>query len=331
MTILLSGSLAFDYIMNFPGYFEDHILPDKIHMLNVSFLVESLDRQRGGVAGNIAYNLGLLRQQCRVVGAAGIDFDEYASELEELGIDMSGIWTVADQVTASAFITTDRADNQITGFFPGAMARAGEQSILDWIEGVEIAVVSPTAPEAMELHVRELRETGTPYLYDPGQQIIALSPSALREGVEGARILAANDYELAMIEEKTGLSRDEIIASVPTVVDTLGDLGSTIYDGGEVHNIPSVPAWSVVDPTGAGDGYRAGLLAGYCNGLPWEVSGRVAATAATYVVEQKGTQAHDYSVEEFCERFAEAFPDHAPALRELFPEGSQGSNAAGAD
>lgn len=317
--------------MNFPGYFEDHILPDKIHMLNVSFLVESLDRQRGGVAGNIAYSLGLLRQECRVVGAAGIDFDEYASELEELGIDTSGIWTVPDQVTASAFITTDRADNQITGFFPGAMARAGEQSILDWIDGVAIAVVSPTAPEAMELHVRELRETGTPYLYDPGQQIIALSPSALREGVEGARILASNDYELAMIEEKTGLSRDEIISMVPTVIDTLGDLGSTIHDGGEVHDIPSVAAWSVVDPTGAGDGYRAGLLAGYCKGLPWEVSGRIAATAATYVVEQKGTQGHDYSVEEFIERFSEAFPDYVQYLDALFGKNSQRWNAAGAD
>lgn len=307
--------------MNFPGYFEDHILPDKIHVLNVSFLVESLDRQRGGVAGNIAYSLGLLQQPCRAVGPVGEDFDDYAEALEALNVDLSGVWRVEDAVTASAFITTDRSDNQITGFFPGAMARAGELSVANVLDGVTIGVVSPNAPEAMERHSREMRDAGIPYLYDPGQQIVALSGAALTDGLKGAQILACNDYELAMVEEKTGLSREQIIEDVPVVVVTLGELGSTIYaDGGDPIEVPAVLAKSVVDPTGAGDGFRAGLLAGYMRGYSWEVTGRIAATAATYVVEQKGTQAHSYTPDEFGERFGEAFSDYRAEIDSLFVE-----------
>lgn len=316
--ILLSGSVAFDYIMNFPGYFEDHILPDKIHVLNVSFLVESLDRQRGGVAGNIAYSLGLLQQPCRLVGAVGDDFDDYADALSALNVDLAGVRRIDGEVTASAFITTDRSDNQITGFFPGAMSRSDDLSILDHLDGIRIGVVSPTAPAAMERHARELREAGVPYLYDPGQQIVALPGGAIRDGLTGAHILACNDYELAMVEEKTGLDREQIIEMVPVVVVTLGELGSTIYAEGETYEIPSVQAWSVIDPTGAGDGYRAGLLTGYLNGSGWDLSGRIAATAATYVVEQKGTQEHSYSMDEFVERFVEAFPEYEADVRSVF-------------
>lgn len=316
--ILLSGSLAFDYIMNFPGYFEDHILAEKIHVLNVSFLVDSLDRKRGGVAGNVAYSLGLLQQPCRIMATVGDDFDDYRSTLEGLGVDTSGIKAYSTEVTASAFITTDRADNQITGFFPGAMSHAGQLSILDSADDIEIAVISPTAPDAMERHVTELREHEIPYLYDPGQQIIALSPGALRSGIEGAQILASNDYELAMIEEKTGLSRQKIIDTVPIVVVTLGELGSMIYTDDEVYQIPSAPARSVVDPTGAGDGYRAGLLAGWRRGLTWDQTGRVAALAATYVVENKGTQEHRYSVGEFAQRLSSTFPELADITDALF-------------
>ncbi len=316
--IRVSGSLAFDYIMSFPGYFEDHILPEKVHVLNVSFLVDSLDRQRGGVAGNIAYSLALLQQPCQLVGTVGDDFEDYAEVLSSMGVDLSTVHTYSGEVTASAFITTDRADNQITGFYPGAMSRAGEISITDHSNGVEIAVVSPTAPAAMERHVTELREAGIAYLYDPGQQIISLSASALRAGVEGARILAANDYELAMIEEKTGMSRQAIIESVPVVVVTFGELGSTIYADGQTHQIPSVPARTLADPTGAGDGYRAGLLASWRSGLPWDVAGRIAALAGTYVVEQPAPQAHSYTPAEFAERFQSAFPDLAGATDAIF-------------
>lgn len=304
--------------MNFPGYFEDHILPDRIHVLNVSFLVESLDRQRGGVAGNIAYNLGLLGQPCRLVGTVGNDFEEYRADLTELGIDLAGVVVLEDMVTASAFITTDRADNQITGFFPGAMSNAGEYDIGSQLDGAQIAVVSPTAPVAMRRHVDELVAAELPFLFDPGQQVVALSADDIRAGVEGAFMLAANDYELAMIEDKLELTRDQIVDRVPVVAVTFGDLGSTLHAEGETYEIPPSEPWRVVDPTGAGDGYRAGLLAGYTRGLGWEAAGRIASATAAFVVEQKGTQAHRYSRDEFRERFSAEFSDYADALDPLF-------------
>lgn len=319
MTVLLSGSLAYDHIMVFPGHFEDHIIPDKIHVLNVSFLVDSLDRLRGGVAGNIAYSLALLGTPCRVVATAGVDFDEYRSALERVGVDTSGIHIIDRERTASAFITTDRADNQITGFYPGAMARARDVSVNEHREDVQLGVISPTDPEAMIRHVREFADAGVPYVFDPGQQIIALSGSALSEGVKSARMLIGNDYEFAMIGDKTGKSRDELIRACETVVVTYGDLGSTIYDnhGQSEFRIPAARATSVVDPTGAGDGYRAGLIHGMLAGLSWEEAGRMGSQAATFVVEVKGTQSHEYTAAEFARRFSESFPEYTDAVRAL--------------
>lgn len=314
LTVVISGSVAFDHIMVFPGHFEDHILPDKIHILNVSFLVDSLDRLRGGVAGNIAYSLGLLRQPVRVVATVGTDFDSYREELGALGIDTSGVIVIDNELTASAFITTDRADNQITGFYPGAMAKAGEYAITDALNGVELAIVSPTAPEAMRRHVRELAESNTSYMFDPGQQIIALPPTSLREGIENAEILIGNDYEFAMMSEKTGMSRDDLLAACPVVVVTYGELGSHIYVDDVRYEIPAVSPKAVVDPTGAGDGYRAGLVAARLAGLPWDAAGRVGSLAATFVVEVKGTQSHHYSFTEFENRFNIEFPDYADSL-----------------
>lgn len=319
MTVLLSGSLAFDHIMVFPGHFEDHILPDKIHVLNVSFLVDSLDRLRGGVAGNIAYNMALLRQPCRLAATVGTDFEEYRAVLDSMGVDTSGIHVIDDELTASAFITTDRADNQITGFYPGAMGKAAEVAVADHLDGVVLGVVSPTAVDAMRQHAREFAEAGVDYVFDPGQQIISLPGSSLREGIEGARILIANDYELAMISEKTSLARGELISACPTVVVTFGELGSTIYDnhGSSEYRIPAVRARKVVDPTGAGDGYRAGLLSAMLAGLSWDEAGRVASLAATFVVEVKGTQSHGYSFDAFAERFVQAFPEYAASVDSL--------------
>jgi adenosine kinase len=299
--------------MVFPGHFEDHILPDKIHILNVSFLVDSLDRLRGGVAGNIAYNMALLNQPCRIVATVGTDFDTYRDVLSSMGVDTSRVTTIDNELTASAFITTDRADNQITGFYPGAMAKAGEHAVLDHVDGVELGVISPTAPDAMRRHAREFVEAGVPYVYDPGQQIISLSPNALREGIEGAQILIGNDYEFAMMADKSGLSREDLLVACPVVVVTFGELGSRIHIDGQEINIPAVRPALVADPTGAGDGYRAGLIAAHLAGLPWEVAGRVASLAATFVVEVKGTQSHHYSLEEFAARFRTQFPDFADA------------------
>lgn len=318
MTVLLSGSLAFDHIMVFPGHFEDHIIPDKIHILNVSFLVDSLDRLRGGVAGNIGFNLALLRQSCRIVATVGTDFDEYRNVLAAMGIDTSGIVVVPNELTASAFITTDRSDNQITGFYPGAMSRSSEYGVTGYLDEVRLGIVSPTAPDAMRRHAAELAGAGVPYLFDPGQQIIALSPSALRDGIESAEILIGNDYEFAMISEKTGLSRDDLIQVCPTVVITFGELGSHIYSGGVQYDIPAVRPRKVVDPTGAGDGYRAGLVAASLAGLAWDAAGRMGALAATYVVEVKGTQEHRYSLDDFGHRFTEEFPEFAYAVDAFF-------------
>jgi adenosine kinase len=303
--------------MVFPGHFEDHILPDKIHILNVSFLVDSLDRLRGGVAGNIAYNLALLKQPCRVVATVGTDFDSYRATLDAMGVDTSAIVTIEDELTASAFITTDRADNQITGFYPGAMARAGQLSMAPHLAGVRVGIISPTAPDAMRRHARELRDSGVAYMYDPGQQIVSLAPNALREGIEGADILVGNDYEFAMMTDKTGLSREDLIEIVPTVVVTYGELGSHIFNGGDKFEIPAARPTAVVDPTGAGDGYRAGLVAGVEAGLPWETAGRIGALAATYVVEVKGTQSHAYELCAFAARFDETFPEHAGTVDAL--------------
>lgn len=314
LTVVVSGSVAFDHIMVFPGHFEDHILPDKIHILNVSFLVDSLDRLRGGVAGNIAYSLGLLRQPVRVVATVGTDFDSYREDLGALGVDTSGVVVIEHELTASAFITTDRADNQITGFYPGAMARAGEYSIGGTLDGARLAIVSPTAPDAMRRHVRELADSDVPYMFDPGQQIIALPPTALRDGIEGAQILIGNDYEFAMISEKTGMSREDLFRACPVVVITYGELGSHIHVDDQLLEIPAVAPSAVVDPTGAGDGYRAGLVAARMAGLDWDAAGRVGSMAATFVVEVKGTQSHRYLFTEFANRFDIEFPGYAGSL-----------------
>lgn len=319
LTVLLSGSLAYDHIMVFPGHFEDHILPDKIHVLNVSFLVDSLDRLRGGVAGNIGYSLALLAAPCRIVATVGVDFDEYRAVLEELGVDTSGIHVIQDERTASAFITTDRSDNQITGFYPGAMTKARNVAVADHLDGVNLGVISPTDPEAMIRHSRELAAARIPFLFDPGQQIIALSGSALDEGIASARMLIGNDYEFAMISEKTGKTRDELIRACQTVVVTYGELGSTIYDdrGLREYRIPAARATKVVDPTGAGDGFRAGLIRGMLDGMPWDAAGRLASQAATFVVEVKGTQSHRYTLDEFVRRFSESFPEYADSVSTL--------------
>jgi adenosine kinase len=317
LTVVLSGSLAFDHIMVFPGHFEDHILPDKIHILNVSFLVDSLDRLRGGVAGNIGYSLALLHQPCRIVATVGVDFDEYRAVLDDIGVDTRHIVVIDNELTASAFITTDRADNQITGFYPGAMASAAETSLVEHLDGASVGVVSPTAPAAMVRHAGEFAEAGVPYMFDPGQQIIALTPSALRSGIQRAEILVGNDYEFAMMSEKTGFSREDLIRSCPTVVITYGELGSQIFHGDEKIDIPAAPPTAIVDPTGAGDGYRAGFLAGMLGGFSWDAVGRIASLAATYAVEVKGTQGHHYTLEAFADRFDRTFPEFAGAIERL--------------
>lgn len=310
--VLVTGSLAFDQIMDFPGKFQDHILPDKLHMINISFLVEERRVQRGGCAANIAYGLSLLGERAAIVAAAGHDFAGYRAYLEDLGVDVSGIRIFEDLPTAACFITTDRADNQITGFHPGAMARARELSLEAAAAAGEpkpaFAVVAPDDPEALIRHCREAKRAGVPLVFDPSFQVVALDGDALREAARGARVVLVNDYEYAVFQDKTGFGERDLLDLAPIWVVTLGEKGSRIaVTGGETIEVPAAPAREVVDPTGAGDAYRAGFVAGLLRGFDLAVCGRMGSVSAVYAVERYGTQAHRFTREEFAARYHEAF------------------------
>jgi adenosine kinase len=310
MNIVITGSIAYDYLMTFPGCFSEHILPERIAHLSVSFLVDSMVRQRGGVATNIAYSLALLGERPRVMATAGQDFEDYRAWLEIQGVDTGAIRIIADDFTASFFVSTDRDNNQIAMFYTGAMAHARALSFHDLAGGpIDLAVISPNDPAAMVRYVTECRELGIPYLYDPSQQIIRLSSAELRAGIDGARLLMVNTYEFEMIREKTGLAQEAIIAGPETCVITRGDQGSEIYTRGEMIQVPIVPPRQVVDPTGVGDAYRAGLIKGLALHAPWSVAGAMGAVAAAYVLEVKGTQNHCYTRAEFVARFRRHFDD----------------------
>jgi len=313
-SIVVSASLAFDYIMTFPGSFKDHILPDKVHVLSVSFLFDSMRRHRGGVAGNIAYNLALMGEPPTVAGAGGSDFQSYRMAFERLDIDMSLVVDVADELTGSAFMTTDLDNNQIAGFFPGASSHAGAISVTEVAAGARAGVVGATTPEAMRRHVTEMAGAGCPVLYDPSQQVVALTAEDLAAGIEAAWAVAGSDYELAIMSQKTGIGVDELARRVPLLITTYGEQGSELRAGGEITRIPAVPAEPLIDPTGGGDAYRAGLLKGLLCGFDLTVSGRLASLAATYAVERRGTQEHGYSPEEFVARFDRAFPGESGVI-----------------
>ncbi|MEX1046510.1 MAG: carbohydrate kinase family protein [Actinomycetota bacterium] len=312
MSILVTGSIAFDNIMDFDGHFKDHILPEKVHVLSVSFLVDTLKRQHGGAAANISYNLALLGEHPCILAAVGDDFAEYRAWLESHGVDCQSIRVVPGEWTASAFITNDRDNNQITGFYPGAMRGAAGLS-LDKVDGdVGLAVVSPDDPAAMARYPAECRERGIPYVYSPGQQIVALSSESLLDGLKGARCVIGNDYEMQMIAEKTGMPTEEFLNHAEVAVTTMGEGGSIIETADGRIELPAAAAVRVVDPTGAGDAYVAGVARGLMRDEPPEVYGRVAAMAGTYAVENYGTQGHSYSMEGFATRYREAFGQELP-------------------
>lgn len=316
----MTGSLAFDHIMRFPGYFKDNILPDKIHMFNVSFVVSSLTRQRGGTGGNIAYSLALLGQPPRLFASAGHDSAEYLDELRVIGVDTSAV-DVCDDFTASAFIMTDNANNQITGFYPGAMNRAGERALREVLApGTALAIVSANSLAAVRRYTAECRDLGIPYVHDLGMSLPILTDQDLVEGLTGAEVLIGNDYEMALISERTGFDRDELRRRATIIVTTFGEQGSEIDHQGETHRIPVAAADPMVDPTGAGDAYRAGLVLGLTRGFPLPVAGRIASLAATYAVEHLGTQAHTYTPAAFAERFNRTFPDVPPLTASLSVE-----------
>lgn len=315
-TVAVTGSLAYDLIMDFPGNFKDHILPDKLHVINMSFLVGELKKQRGGCAANIAYTMALLRTPTRIVAAAGRDFDEYAEWLGSRGMDTGGITVFDDEITASCYITSDRVGNQITGFHPGAMKRAGEISLKASLSngGARFCIVAPDDPDGMLRHCDEARELGIPLVFDPSFQVIAFEGERLMAGARGAFALILNDYEFAMFQQKTGRERDDLLErDIEMIIVTYGEKGSEIYRRGqEPVVIPSARADDVVDPTGAGDAFRGGFLAGLVRGYDLALSGRMGSVAAAYAIENHGTQNHDYTTEEFWERYTANFG--APAL-----------------
>lgn len=308
MSVVLTGSIAYDYIMSFPGFFKDHILPEKIHEISVSFLVDSMKKQRGGIATNIAYNLALLGERPKIMATVGEDFEDYRRWLELHSIDTSAIIAIPDEFTASFFVSTDKSQNQIASFYTGAMAHAHLVSFKDHVNGgIELAVISPNDPRAMVQYVAECKELGLSYIYDASQQIIRLSGEDLREGCTGSKMIVLNDYELEMLKNKTGWNDDEIAASTETLIVTYGENGSKIFNGGRVFEIPAAKPRQYGEPTGAGDAYRAGIVKGMMHQLSWEFTGRLGSLAATYALEEHGTQNHRYELPEFVERFIQEF------------------------
>jgi adenosine kinase len=311
MNVVVTGSIAWDYLMRFPGRFVDHILPDQLHHISLSFLVDDMRRQRGGCAANVAYNLALLGERPWLMGTVGQDFREYRAALEAHGVDTSLVRDELDLFTASFFVNTDQDGNQIASFYTGAMARARSLSFhgLD-LRPIDLVVISPNDPEAMAKYARECGDLGLSYMYDPSQQIVRLTGQVLRAGLSGCDVLVVNEYESVLLQEKTGLSAEELrSAPARASVVTLGPEGAHIWAEGELHAIPPVPPRRISDPTGVGDAFRAGLIKGMALHLPWELAGRVAALAATYSLEQLGPQTHSYTPAEFVARFREHFDD----------------------
>ncbi|MEF3275616.1 MAG: carbohydrate kinase family protein [Chloroflexus sp.] len=322
MKIVVTGSLAFDYIMDFPGYFKDFMLSDKAHIISVSFLVDSMRKLRGGVAGNIAYNLALLGERPLIVGSAGHDFGTYRAWLEEQGVDTSGIRIIEHEFTSSCFINTDQANNQIVAFYAGAMGYDHQNSLLErGLTANDLVLISPTNPAAMRRFALECQQMGVPYIFDPGKQTPRLDPDLLEVGIRGAKVLISNDYEFGMMSRCLGISEAQLIAQAPITVVTRGVEGSQIYvDGQLAANIPVAPVAEVRDPTGAGDAYLAGIAFGLVRQLPLDITGRIAALCAAYAIEERGCQEHRFTPTQFAERYRAAFGCDLPLTTFAFQE-----------
>jgi adenosine kinase len=306
MSILVCGSIAYDTIMVFRDQFKNHILPDQIHILNVAFLVPDMRREFGGCAGNIAYSLKLLGEDPLIMATVGHDFDLYERRLDQLGLSRRHVKRVADQFTAQAFITTDIDDNQITAFHPGAMSNTHENRIAE-ASGVRLAIVSPDGRQGMVEHAGDLARARIPYILDPGQGLPMFSGEDLLAMLAGARALTVNDYEARMVEQKTGLTVAELARRVEAVVVTRGAEGSEIHTGGAQVRVPAVKPDALVDPTGCGDAFRAGLLHGLAQGWDWPRSARLASLMGSIKIAFRGGQNHKPSRGEIERRFLEAF------------------------
>ena len=306
MSALICGSYAYDTIMVFHDKFKNHILPDKVHMLNVSFLVPDMRREYGGCAGNIAYNLKLLGGDPLPMATVGSDFDLYANWMDRCGIPRTHIKVYTSTFTGQAFITTDEDDNQITAFHPGAMSLSHENKVSD-AEGASIGIVSPDGRDGMIEHAEQFAEADIPFIFDPGQGMPMFNGDDLLRFTEQATWITLNDYEAQLFEERTGLSPHEIAERVEALIITRGGEGSYIYTAQRRIDIPAAAVATLSDPTGCGDAYRAGLLYGLMNDMDWETTGRIASLLGAIKIEKHGTQNHQFTRDEFDQRFQEAF------------------------
>jgi adenosine kinase len=306
MTALICGSMAYDTVMMFEGKFRDHILPDRLHVLNVAFLVPSMRRNFGGCAGNIAYNLKLLGGDGLIMAAVGHDFAAYSAWLEASRLPLTHVRIVADQFTAQAYITTDLENNQITAFHPGAMNYSHLNRVSD-SSGITLGIVAPDGRQGMLEHAEQFAAAGVPFVFDPGQGLPMFGQAELRDFIGRAAWVAVNDYEASLLAERTGWSLEQIASRVRALIVTRGAEGSWIFADGRRREIPVAKAAQIADPTGCGDAYRAGLLFGLARGLDWEMTGRVAALLAAIKIEQHGTQQHRCGADEFRERFQAEF------------------------
>ena len=306
MTALICGSVAYDHIMVFPDYFKNHILPDKIHMLNVSFLVPDMRREFGGCAGNIAYSLNLLGGDGVPMATVGKDFSAYAQWIEKCGISSQYLKEIETSFTGQAFITTDQDDNQITAFHPGAMGESHQNKVSD-AQGITIGIVSPDGRDGMIEHARQFAEAGIPFIFDPGQGMPLFDGDDLKTFLKQATWLTVNDYEMQLFLDKTGMTPAEVSDQVEALIITRGSAGSEIITKEKSIMIPVVDVEELLDPTGCGDSFRSGLLYGLMNGLDWEVTGRIASLLGAIKIAHHGTQNHTFTMDEFKARFESVF------------------------
>lgn len=311
MAILVSGSLVYDHIMNFPDSFKNHILPDQLHILNVCFMVDRLERSWGGTAGNIAFTMKMLGGEPLVVSVLGKDGRDYLEYLKESNIKTDYILSDKKQSTASAYITTDADDNQITGFFGGPLGQVKNEKIASLVkEKFSLAIISPTDKEAMIQHLKECKEIGVKTIFDPGQQITAFNEIELKNMISQADFVVGNDYEIKLLQDRTGWNEEEILKNTKVLITTLGEKGSVVKTSdGETVVAGVCPPLSFDDPTGAGDAYRAGFFVGYEKGKDWKTCAQIGAVAASYAIETYGTQEHKFTIAEFCERYEKTFKE----------------------
>jgi adenosine kinase len=311
MSIFITGSIAFDYLMTFPGKFRDNIIPDQLDKISLSFLVDSMTRQRGGIAPNIAYTLSLLGEKPYVFATAGVDFTDYRDWMESHNISTKYIKVIDGKFTASFFVNTDQENNQIASFYTGAMADSAGYSLSAIGQGeADYVLIAPNDPAAMRRYCEECTALQIPYLFDPSQQVARNPHADLKYGVEHADALFCNEYEFNLLQKHTGLTAGEIESRVRLLVITLGEKGATLLSGGKRFSIAAVPPAGMADPTGVGDAFRGGFLRGYRLRMDLQTCGQMGSLAATYCLEQKGTQNHYYTPEEFIKRYRQHFRDN---------------------